>query len=276
LAEGVTLYLGDCREILPTLPKVDAVVTDPPYGISFAHGGNDNSGIGGGRYATKFAKVGIVGDDAPFDPSPLLALSDSVILWGGNHYADKLPASSSWLIWDKRAASQHSNDFADCEIAWSSRNSVARIFRHHWDGMMRASERGVPREHPTQKPVAVMRWCIEQIEPAPRLILDPYMGSGSTGVAAVQAGRSFVGIEIEPGYFDIACRRVSESLNAPSLLVERPPPAVQESFLYDAADDFAKSLEVGYAAIRERKANGGPGWGEGVTSQTPAANTEGD
>ncbi len=231
LADGVVLHLGDCREILPTLGKVDAVVSDPPYGISFAHGGNDNSGIGKGKYATKFAKEAIVGDDAPFDPKPLLALSDSVILWGGNHFADQLPASSSWLIWDKRAASGHSNDFADCEIAWSSRKGVARIFRHHWDGMMKASERGVPREHPTQKPIAVMAWSIEQVPAPADLILDPFMGSGTTGVAAVQLSRKFIGIEIDPKYFDTACRRIQAALDAPIMFVERPKPATQEALL---------------------------------------------
>lgn len=235
LAEGVTLYLGDCREILPTLGKVDAVVSDPPYGIAFAHGGNDNSGIGKGRYATKFAKVEIVGDDAPFDPAPLLSLADTVILWGGNHFADRLPASPSWLIWDKRAASGHSNDFADCEIAWCSRNGVARIFRHHWDGMMKASERGVPREHPTQKPVAVMQWSIERVPPPATLILDPFMGSGTTGVAARMLGRKFTGIEIEPKYFDIAGRRISEALKQPDMFIEKPKP-VKQPQLFESSE----------------------------------------
>ena len=233
LAEGVTLYLGDCREILPTLGKVDAVVSDPPYGIAFSHGGNDNSGIGGGRYATKFNKVKIVGDESPFDPGPLLRLSDKVILWGGNHFADRLPASPAWMIWDKRAASQHSNDFADCELAWASWDSVARIFRHHWDGMMKASERGVPREHPTQKPIAVMEWCIRQIPPPATLILDPFMGSGTTGVAAVHLGRSFIGVEIEQQYFDVACRRIEKAQAQSSMFVDPPKPEMpkQESML---------------------------------------------
>jgi site-specific DNA-methyltransferase (adenine-specific) len=204
----IRLFLGDCREILPTLGKVDAVVSDPPYGIAFSHGGNDNSGIGGGRYATKFNKVKIIGDDAPFDPRHLLGISENVVLWGANHFADKLPSSPAWMIWDKRAASGHSNDFADCELAWASWDSVARICRHHWDGMMKASERGVPRVHPTQKPIAVMEWCILQVPPPATLILDPFMGSGTTGIAAANLGRKFIGIEIDPNYFDIACRRI--------------------------------------------------------------------
>ncbi len=134
-----TLWLGDALAILPTLTGVDACVCDPPYGIGFAHGGNDNSGIGGGRYATAFAGEAIHGDDAPFDPSCLPKLPS--IIWGANHFCDKLPGSPSWLVWDKRASSGHCNDFADCEMAWTNLGGVARVFRHHWDGMMKSSER---------------------------------------------------------------------------------------------------------------------------------------
>jgi site-specific DNA-methyltransferase (adenine-specific)/modification methylase len=222
LSDGVTLYLGDCREILPTLGRIDAVVSDPPYGIDFAHGGNDRGGIGGGTYTTKFAKVAIVGDDAPFDPRPFLDLAPDVILWGGNHFAHLLPPSPSWLVWDKRAASGHINDFADCELAWSKRKSVARVFRHHWDGMMRASERGIQRVHPTQKPIALMEWCLRSIVPAADTIFDPFMGSGTTGIAAARAGRKFIGVEIEPSYFEIACERISAALRQGTLLVDQP------------------------------------------------------
>lgn len=231
LAEDVTLYLGDCRDIIPTLAKrVGAVLTDPPYGIAFAHGGNDRSGIGKGRYSTKFAKVAIVGDENAFDPTPLMSVAPIVILWGGNHFANSLPPSASWLIWDKRAASHHTNDFADCELAWTNRKGVARVFRHQWDGMMKASERGVVRVHPTQKPIELMKWCLAQI-PDASLILDPYMGSGTTGVACAQLGRSFIGIEIDQGYFDNACRRISEALRRPDQFVAPIAKPVQEALL---------------------------------------------
>lgn len=229
IAEGVEIYLGDCRDIIPSLGKVDAVVSDPPYGIAFAHGGNDRSGIGKGRYATKFAGVSIAGDDAPFDPEPLLGLGDTAILWGGNHFANSLPPSASWFIWDKRAASQHTNDFADCEMAWTNKKGVARVFRHQWDGMMRASERGVARVHPTQKPIELMKWCLQQI-PDAKTILDPYMGSGTTGVAAVMMGRQFIGIELDPGYFDVACKRIADALKAPDMFAVPVATAKQEAF----------------------------------------------
>jgi site-specific DNA-methyltransferase (adenine-specific)/modification methylase len=222
-----TLYLGDCLEIIDLLGGGMAVVSDPPYGIAFAHGGNDASGIGGGKYSTKFAKAAIVGDDRPFDPSPLLKFGSECILWGGNHFANRLPSSSAWLIWDKRAASGHSNDFADCEIAWTNLGTVARVFRHHWDGMMKASERGQPRVHPTQKPVALMAWCVRMISRG-ATIFDPFMGSGSTGVASVQEGRPFIGIEIDEGYFDAACARIAGALRQPDMFSTTTPPVCEQ------------------------------------------------
>ena len=205
------LWLGDCREVLPHLPKVDLVLTDPPYGIDFSHGGNDRSGIGGGRYSTKFDGVKIIGDNKPFDPSFLLSIDCPKIMWGGNHFADKLPSSSCWLIWDKRAASGHTNDFADCEIAWTDIKGVARMFRHHWDGMMKASERGESRFHPTQKPVALMEWCLNLAPKTTLTVADPFAGSGTTGVACANMGKTFYGIEREQKYFDIACKRIENA-----------------------------------------------------------------
>lgn len=202
-----TLYLGDCREIAPTLERPAAMITDPPYGIGYSHGG------GGGKLArsTQFAHETIIGDDKPFDPIPWVNIAPIVILWGANHYAHQLPPMSSWLTWDKRDG-VCSNDQSDCEHAWSNKGGPARIIRHLWNGMLKASERGEIRVHPTQKPIEVMRWCIEQAKvPTSGTILDPYMGSGSTGVAAVQMRHPFIGIEIEPKYFDIACRRIEEA-----------------------------------------------------------------
>jgi site-specific DNA-methyltransferase (adenine-specific) len=232
LSDGVTLYLGDCREILPELPPCAAVISDPPYGINFAHSGG-GKGIAGGKYRTAFGGEHIVGDDEPFDPRPFLDLAPRLILWGGNHFANRLPASPAWFVWDKRVKSEHSNSFADCEIAWTNLGTAARMFRHHWDGMMRDSEKGIARDHPTQKPIALMRWCIEKagIEIG-RTILDPFMGSGTTGVAAVSLGRKFIGVEIEEKYFDIARRRIADELARPRLDFEAPAkPAEQIALL---------------------------------------------
>lgn len=201
--DGIMIYHGDCREILPTLPKVDLVLTDPPYGIGFMHG------VGGGCAArsTVFAKIAVCGDDSPFDPSPWLKFP-AAILWGANHYASRLPDSSCWLVWDKREGMCH-NDQADCELAWTSFNSPARLKRHYWNGMLKASEHGEPRVHPTQKPIELMKWCIGFAEGS---ILDPFMGSGTTLRAAKDLGRKAIGIEIEEKYCEIAAKRLSQKV----------------------------------------------------------------
>jgi site-specific DNA-methyltransferase (adenine-specific) len=196
-----TLHLGDSLALLPTLPRVDAVVTDPPYGIGYSHGGS--SGVL--AQTTRFVGMRIHGDDKPFDPSPWLDFPN-VILWGANHYADRLPARSEWLIWDKRDGLT-SNDLADCEMAWTNGTRPARLYHHRWMGMLKDSERGEPRVHQNQKPVALMEWCLSFL-PQGCTVLDPFMGSGTTGVACMNTGRNFIGCEIDPGYFAIAKRRI--------------------------------------------------------------------
>ena len=217
------LYQGDCLEILPLLPKVDAVVTDPPYGISY-------SPAGGGRgWTTKtFTGVDLVhGDNEPFDPSVVLDIAPETIIWGGNHFADRLPPSPCWLIWDKREG-QVQNDFADCEMAWTSLAKPARVLNHLWNGALRKSERGQTRVHPTQKAIVVMEWCLKQV-PNAQTILDPFMGSGTTGVACAKLGRKFIGIELEPKYFDIAVKRIEEAYSQPDFFVEPPAKPKQEA-----------------------------------------------
>lgn len=250
LADDVTLYLGDCREILPTLGKVDAVVTDPPYGIKLPT-----------DYARRKRGISYIdypeiqGDDGPFDPAPFF-VAPELIFWGGNYYAPELPVTSGWLVWDKRCGRMQ-NDQADAELAWTNCVKGVRVFHHEWNGYHRESERG-EHYHATQKPVALLRWCLERVRG--HTILDPFMGSGTTGVAAVKLGRKFIGIEIEPKYFEIACRRVTEALRQPDFFVERPAPPVQETFTYDAHKDAEGAFTEAYRAIRERKAAGGPGW----------------
>ena len=198
-----TLYCGDCREILPTLPKVDAVVTDPPYGIGEAAGKNASRGF--------FAVPKDYGNHS-WDDQPITAdLMDAVrtagkwaVIFGGNYY--NLPASSCWLVWDKENAG---TDFADAELAWTNLPKAVRLKRWMWNGMLRAGgeSRG---DHPTQKPVNVMEWALTLLPEPRQTILDPFMGSGTTGVACVNLGRKFIGIEIERKYFDIACVRIDQ------------------------------------------------------------------
>jgi len=188
-----TLYLGDCRDILPTLPRVDAVITDPPYGIGITKSN---------RLAVSRGMGGLDWDDAAPPQeliNMLLAKGNQSIVWGGNYFS--LPPTKCVLVWDKQ---NDGRDFADIEIAWSNVESVARIFR------MRPMNMDGGKVHPTQKPLALMKWCIEQAG-NPQTILDPFMGSGTTGVAAAQMGRKFIGIEREPKYFDIACERIERA-----------------------------------------------------------------
>ena len=205
-AEGVTLILGNCLDYMPII--ADAVISDPPYGIAFAHGGGCVTGAARG---TRFAGDAIMGDDAPFDPSPWVKYPIAV-LWGGNHYASKLPDRACWLVWDKRDGID-SNDQADCELAWTNLRSPARLKRHLWNGMLKDSERGEPRVHPTQKPVVMMAWAMERAKvPVGATVLDPYMGSGTTGIACIRTGRKFIGIESDPRHFETACQRIRREL----------------------------------------------------------------
>lgn len=205
---NATLYLGDCRRILPTLDDIDAVVTDPPYGI----GEND-------RKVASRANAAAAKNYGAFDwdkkaPSSwivqqLCEMSRWQIIFGGNYFG--LPASSCWLVWDK----ENSGDFADCELAWTNLNKAVRCLRWRWNGMIRKGSD--IREHPTQKPEGVMLWCIDHLPAEAKMVLDPFMGSGTTGVAAVRRGRKFIGIEVNEAYFDVACRRIEEAQRQPEM-----------------------------------------------------------
>ena len=187
--------------------KADAVLTDPPYGISYSPG-SGGGGIlrkDGSRYKKSFSgKDIVIGDNISFDPSHVLSIGVPSILWGGNHYASRLPDSSCWLVWDKRRGTSV-NDFADCEIAWTNLDSVARVFAHMWNGMLKDSEKGDVRLHPTQKPVELMVWCIEKLPG--ELLYEPFSGSGTTIIAAEKTGRRCYAMEIAPNYVDVAVKR---------------------------------------------------------------------
>lgn len=225
LAEGVELYLGDCREIVPILEARVAVVSDPPYGISYkrGRGGRGGAHSSGNRFCNDIA---IVGDDTAFDPTPWVGFAE-VLLWGADHYSSRLP-HGKWLAWNKLGDKEPWDDFSDVEFAWVNKRGASRIFSHLWKGLAQKGA-GVRREHPTQKPVELLEWCIGFVEA--ETILDPYMGSGTTGVAAVKLGRKFIGIEIEPKYFDIACRRIADAVARPDLFIEKPKPVKQEAML---------------------------------------------
>jgi site-specific DNA-methyltransferase (adenine-specific) len=210
---NATLYLGACEDILPTLPRVDAVITDPPYGIGIANQPPMYQRKNGWAAKKDW-------DEAPPSSDLLqrvIACAPVAVLWGGNYFG--LPASRCWLVWHKPDGPQ---SFSRVELAWTNMDKLAGYFRYT------ISETNPERVgHPTQKPLALMKWCVDQCRPSPQSILDPFMGSGTTGVAAIQMDRSFIGIEREPKYFDIACRRIEQAQKQGALFKHEEPKAEQ-------------------------------------------------
>jgi len=216
---NATLYLGNCLEVLPLIDKVDAVITDPPYGI------NENS-----KKVASRRNIAAPKDygDFDWDKAPP---SDELIelirtkgkyqaFFGGNYFT--LPPTSCWLVWDKL----NSGDFADCELAWTNWPKAVRRLQWRWNGMIRQGNE--ERYHPTQKPLEVMKWVID-LCPKADTILDPFMGSGTTGVAAIQLGKKFIGIECESKYFEIACKRIEQAVAQPQLFEHEQPKQTQEA-----------------------------------------------
>ena len=205
-----TLYHGDCRKILPTLPKVDLVLTDPPYGI----GADKGAAIGGtdasGKYLRRPKQYDGGWDSERPDSSvfnSIICAADVAIIWGGNYFADMLPKGGRWLFWDKLNSMP---SYSDGELAWSSISGVSvKKFTQCNNGL--ASLQDGERSHPTQKPVRLMQWCINLAPKTVLTVADPFAGSGTTGVACVNLGKTFIGIEREPKYFDIMCERIENA-----------------------------------------------------------------
>jgi site-specific DNA-methyltransferase (adenine-specific)/modification methylase len=216
-----TLYLGDCMDILPTLPKVDAVITDPPYGIGEARANNKSRSC---LAQSKDYGISDWDDRPPSDELIELMRSKGEFqaFFGGNYFT--LPPTSCWLVWDKLNGN---NDFADCELVWTNWPRAVRRLQWRWHGMIRQGNED--RYHPTQKPLEVMKWVIE-LCPKADTILDPFMGSGTTGVAAIQLGRKFIGIEREPKYFEIAVKRLEQAVAQGQLFAPEQPKQIQETF----------------------------------------------
>lgn len=232
-----TLYLGAVADVIPSL-KADLIIADPPYGIGESGRKNATRGkpFGSKSCGVKNTRATAIAPrnygDFSWDEEPptqdelaaVLAASKHTIIWGANHFG--MPAASKWLVWDKL----NSGDFADCEIAWTNIPGAVRIFRHMWNGMLRDSERATPRVHPTQKPIALMGWCLDQV-PSARVIGEPWMGSAPAGCAAVARGLTWWGIEKDAKNFDIACRRIEQ--------------AAKQGQLFEPAQQVAEQLEIG-------------------------------
>ena len=209
---AIRLILGDCLEVLPTLDRegIGAVVADPPYGIGwncdYASWIVMSDAAQGGNNRKSYAPV--TGDDKPFDPTPWVGFP-YCILWGANCYLEHL-GKGALLVWHKRNA----EFLATAEAAWFNRGTGVHVFSQPVETIQKI------RCHPTQKPVELMQWCVEKTR---GLVCDPYMGSGTTGVACIRTGRRFIGIEIERKYFDIAVERCKRELGRFPLF-EQPKP----------------------------------------------------
>lgn len=213
---GITIYHGDCREILPQLPShFDLVLTDPPYGSNTAVDNERFSPVARNFWDSERThlqeRTPVIGDDVPFEPAHLLAFK-RLVLFGANHYASRLPDSGGWVVWDKRKGIEDSSwPLSEAELAWTNLCNGIRIFRHRWFGLVRETEQG-KHWHPTQKPVALMRWILEKWTQRGDTVLDPYCGSGPVLQAAKEVGRIATGIEIEEKYCEIAAKRLSQEV----------------------------------------------------------------
>lgn len=224
-----TLYLGDCGVIAPEIGDVDALVTDPPYGI-LNLAADVNAGVvrksarqqGSGKLKNRILNTSAVEWDiapCPEFMAVLRSMSKHQIIWGGNYF--ELPPARGVLVWDKE---QPWANFSQVELAWTNLQRPAAIFRE-------SATRGTPdKQHPTQKPLSLMTWCISLLGDVDS-IFDPYMGSGTTGVAALQLGRKFIGIEREEKYFEAACQRIERAVAQGQLFAPEPIKQIQESLL---------------------------------------------
>ena len=217
-----TLYLGDCRDILPTLTGIDAVVSDPPYGMDW---NTDSTRFSGGQAENNQSKKRgdgrsdygkIAHDNEPFDPSPWLQYP-RVVLFGANHYAERLPVGTM-LIWVKKDEHLWGTFLSDAEMAWMKGGHGVYLRRKNFTAPTRAIDAGGnPARsvgiHPTQKPVSIMAWCMGRAKiAAGATVLDPFMGSGTTGIACLRTGRNFIGIEKDERHFRTACERISSEV----------------------------------------------------------------
>ena len=193
--DGIQLYCADCMDVLPHLSGIDAVVTDPPYGIG--------SRMQGGTWGSAEKYGDFRGWDVAPTESEILSIVSCgrvSIVWGGNYFS--LPPSRCWLAWDKQNAVP---TMADVELAWTNLDRPAKRF---------SAPVGVHSYgHPTEKPLGLMVWCVDRLPRDAETILDPFMGSGTTGVACVKLGRKFIGIEKEPKYFEISVKRIERALS---------------------------------------------------------------
>lgn len=221
--EKYQLYEGDCLQVMKQFPDgmFDACITDPPYGINYMKAGGRNPKNGWNVFNENDGWDKERPNKDYFDN--IRRIAKIAVIWGGNYFTDYLPSTMQWFIWDK---GQRNFSLADFEMAWSSQNKAGRIFNYSRGAALQDG-----KIHPTQKPLALMRWCIERLPPEVETVIDPFMGSGTTGVACAQLGRRFVGIELDHDYFEIARKRIENAYAQPLLFdditatpeMEQPP-----------------------------------------------------
>ncbi len=210
------IICGDCLEVMKGIPdkSVDLIVTDPPYGINIIGGSKSFGSIGGSK---SFGSIGgsklvnvnkykpIINDDIKIDFSEIFRVSKNQIIFGGNYF--NLPISKGWIVWDKKKKNDWNDNFSDGEMAWTSFNRPLKIFRYLYMGCLQEGKRE-KRVHPTQKPIELIKWILENYSNKNDIILDPFLGSGTTAVACKELGRKYIGIEISPEYCEIARNRI--------------------------------------------------------------------
>lgn len=217
-----TLYLGDCLKIAPTIQGVDAVVTDPPYGMKW---NTDSTRFSGGKHKrgdgrSDWGEIEL--DSRPFDPLPWIEYPRAV-LFGSNHFSHRLQVGTTF-VWVKKNEHLFGTFLSDAEVAWMKGGHGVYVFKHSFPPPSRMAENGGTVAHPTQKPITLMAWCLDMAKvPAGHLVLDPFMGSGTTGVACIRTGRRFVGIEIDPKHFKTACDRIQREVDQFQLPLEPAP-----------------------------------------------------
>jgi len=242
ITDRIEIVNADCYTLLDGWPSDAALVTDPPYGIAltmnYAARAPKTPDTRRHAWRGREHKDAMHGDDRPFDPTPFLRFK-TLCLWGAQNYADRLPARYSWLAWDKRDARGAKCHLGDAELAWCSGvpfNSV-RMFHHLWIGYQRDSEVGQGSLHPTQKPVALLAWCLETCGVTDGLVIDPFMGSGSLGVACHRAGLRYLGVEIDPEHYATARERLKRETAQEVLPLfcpaDQPPAAPVDNFPLD-------------------------------------------
>lgn len=206
IIDDATFWHGDCLDAMKSIPdnSIDTIITDPPFGINEAAGKNKSRG--------KLAIARDYGNDDWDKERPnkkyfqeIIRISNNQIIFGGNYFADFLKPSPCWIVWDK---DNGDNDFADCELIYTNFQKAVRKKLYRWSGFMQQpGEKRDLRQHPTQKPVKLIQWIIENYVNQSNVICDPFMGSGTTAIACHRTNRKFIGIEKEKKYFDIAIAR---------------------------------------------------------------------